>query len=198
MICHLLSLGPRSPLELPRSWKVQRSWRPFPARRAAGDSSPPLQERKRGEDSSGPARTGSPRPPNPLGQTTSVRLGRFPVPSPVQRKPRAGPAFPGPGSRLPLLRLSRRYPRGEASGIWPTAAKRGMRGSRGSSRGSDIPSLLSPTGDEPDAPGSRGRPGGFRDAARQGMGINDPRVLKAPARWFYCAVKTSRKVAIRL
>lgn len=87
---------------------------------------------------------------------------------------------------------------GKTSRIWPTAAKRGVRGSRGSSRGSEIPSLLSPHRRRAHAPGSRGHRGGFSDAARQGMGINDPWVLKAAARWFYCTVKTSRKVAIRL
>lgn len=107
-------------------------------------------------DVRGPTRiSGSPRPPNPLVETTSVRLGRFPVPSHVQRKPRAGPAFPGPGSRLPLLCLSRRYSRGKTRRIWPTAAKRGVRGSRGSSRGREtrrFPPFSPPTGDEPMLP----------------------------------------------
>lgn len=41
------------------------------------------------------------------------------------------------------------------------------------------------------APCSPGRSGDFSDAARQETRINNPRVLKGAARWFYCTVKTS-------
>lgn len=105
-----------------------------------------LSRRRNGaEDANGPTHTsGSPRPPNPLDETTSGRLGRFPVPSHVQRKPRAGPAFPGPSSSPPpphprpcRPRPSRRYSRGENSQDLAHGCQKGVRGSRGSSRGSE-------------------------------------------------------------
>lgn len=126
---------------------------------SAGQPGTLLRLSRRGNgagDASGPAHTsGSPRPPNPLDETTSVRLGRFPVPSHVQRKPRAGSAFPGPGSRFPLLHLSRGYSPGKTRRICPTPAKRGVRGSLGSSKGSETrrsPRFSPLTGDKPMLP----------------------------------------------
>lgn len=202
MICHLLSLGcwsPRECLELLRSWKVQASWLPFPALRGSQRLflASPGEETGRGT----PVDPHTPALPGHLIPLTKLHLCVLAASlcqatfkgSPVLLRHFPGQAPGSPSSASPAATRG-----GKTSGIWPTAAKRGVRGSRGSSRGNEIPSLFSPHRRRANAPGSRGRRGGFGDAARQGTGINDTRILKAPARWFYCTVKTSRKVAIRL
>lgn len=185
----------------------------FPACWAARDVPPPRRERKRGCQRTPPPHhtpPGPPRPPNPFDRGTSACPRRCPLPSHVQGKPRAGPAFPGPGSSPPLLPPPATHVE-KTRRIWPTAAKRGAgavalesarRGAPASSppKGErDPPEPPRLAGSRTDAPGSPGRGGGFSDAARQGTRTNNPRVLKGAARWFYCTVKTSpRKLAVRL
>lgn len=119
------------------------------AGRAARDSSPPLQEGKRGG-----GRQWTPALPGHLILLTKLHL-RVLATSPCQATFKGSPVLvrhflgQAPGSPSSASPAATRG--GKTSRIWPTAAKRGVRGCRGSSRGSEIP--FSPlTGDEPTLP----------------------------------------------